>query len=142
MDASSLTGEPLPVTSKPGDYIRSGTRILKGTFKIRAEKVGGASTLGQMVDIIEKALLSKTPLEGKTDVILQWFVPAIIALAAGTAIIGRMTGLTTEASILRAVTVMVISCPCALGIAIPLARVAGISIAGKKRHSGEKLQGL
>ncbi|MBW2412204.1 MAG: cation-translocating P-type ATPase, partial [Deltaproteobacteria bacterium] len=64
--------------------------------------------------------------------ILQWFVPAIIALAAGTAIVGRMTGLTTEVSILRAVTVMVISCPCALGIAIPLARVAGISIAGKK----------
>ena len=132
VDVSSLTGEPLPISRKPGDLIRSGTRILKGTFKIKAEKVGDASTLGQMIDIIEKALLSKTPLEGKTDIILQWFVPAIIALAAGTAIIGRMAGLTTEVSILRAVTVMVISCPCALGIAIPLARVAGISIAGKK----------
>jgi heavy metal translocating P-type ATPase len=132
VDVSSLTGEPLPVTQKPGDVMRSGTRILKGTFKIKAEKVGDASTLGQMSDIIEKALLSKTPLEGKTDIILQWFVPAIIVLAAATAVIGRMAGLTTEAAILRAVTVMVISCPCALGIAIPLARVAGISIAGKK----------
>ncbi|MGD9304055.1 MAG: cation-translocating P-type ATPase [Desulfobacterales bacterium] len=132
IDESSLTGEPLPVTKKPGDAIRSGSRILKGTFKIKAEKVGNASTLGQMIDIIEKALLSKTPLEGKTDIILQWFVPAIIALAAGTALIGRLVGLTTEVSILRAVTVMVISCPCALGIAIPLARVAGISIAGKQ----------
>jgi heavy metal translocating P-type ATPase len=71
-------------------------------------------------------------LEGKTDVILQWFVPVIFALAAGTALFGRIAGLATEASVLRAVTVMVISCPCALGIAIPLARVAGISIAGKK----------
>lgn len=132
IDQSSLTGEPLPVTKKPGDAIRSGSKILKGTFKIKAQKVGDASTLGQMIDIIEKALLSKTPLEGKTDIILQWFVPVIIALAAGTAFIGRVAGLTTEASILRAVTVMVISCPCALGIAIPLARVAGISIAGKQ----------
>jgi heavy metal translocating P-type ATPase len=132
VDESSLTGEPLPVTKKPGDAMRSGAKILKGTFKIKAEKVGDASTLGQMIDIIEKALLGKTPLEGKTDIILQWFVPAIIALAAGTALIGRIAGLTMEVSILRAVTVMVISCPCALGIAIPLARVAGISIAGKK----------
>ena len=132
VDVSSLTGEPLPVTKKPGDLMRSGARILKGSFQINAEKVGEASTLGQMIDIIEKALLSKTPLEGKTDIILQWFVPAIIALAAGTAFICRMAGLTMEVSMLRAVTVMVISCPCALGIAIPLARVAGISIAGKK----------
>jgi heavy metal translocating P-type ATPase len=132
VDESALTGEPLPAIKKPDDAMRSGSRILKGTFKIKAEKVGDASTLGQMIDIIEKALLSKIPLEGKTDIILQWFVPAIIALAAGTVFIGRVVGLTTEVSILRAVTVMVISCPCALGIAIPLARVAGISIAGKQ----------
>jgi cation transport ATPase len=132
VDESSLTGEPLPITKKLGETMRSGVKILQGTFQIRAEKVGEASTLGQMIDIIEKTLLSKTPLEGKTDVILQWFVPVIFALAAGTALFGRIAGLATEASVLRAVTVMVISCPCALGIAIPLARVAGISIAGKK----------
>jgi heavy metal translocating P-type ATPase len=132
VDESSLTGEPLPIPKKPGETMRSGVNILQGTFQIKAEKVGKASTLGQMIDIIEKTLLSKTPLEGKTDVILQWFVPVIFALSAGTALFGRIAGLTSEASILRAVTVMVISCPCALGIAIPLARVAGISIAGKK----------
>ena len=132
VDESSLTGEPLPVGKKPGDSLRSGTMILQGSLHYRAEKTGDASTLGQMMAIIEKTLLAKTPLEGKTDVILQWFVPVILAMAAGTAFICLYSGLATEESMLRAVTVLVISCPCALGIAIPLARVAGISIAGKK----------
>ncbi|UCG08309.1 MAG: cation-translocating P-type ATPase [Desulfobacterales bacterium] len=132
VDESSLTGEPLPITKKAGESIRSGSKILKGALQIKAQKVGDDSTLGQMIDIIEKTLSSKTPLEGKTDIVLQWFVPIILVLAAATALVGRLAGLTTETSVLRAVTVMVISCPCALGIAIPLARVAGISIAGKK----------
>jgi heavy metal translocating P-type ATPase len=132
VDESSLTGEPLPVKKKPGDLIRSGTRIVKGTFRIRAEKVGRDATLGQMIAIMEKTLLAKTPLEGKTDAIQQWFVPVIVVLAAATAFFSRISGLSIETSILRAVTVMVISCPCALGIAIPLARAAGISIAGRK----------
>ena len=132
VDESSLTGEPLPVKKKPGDLLRSGTRIIKGDLYFKAERIGEASTLGQMMNIIEKTLLTKTPLEGKTDTILQWFVPVIIALAAGTALVCLLNGLPTGAAILRAVTVLVISCPCALGIAIPLARVAGISIAGRK----------
>jgi heavy metal translocating P-type ATPase len=132
VEESSLTGEPLPITKKPGDFIRSGARVQQGLLKIKAEKVGSDSTLGQMMEIIEKTLLTKMPIEGKTDVILQWFVPAILLLATVTGLVCRFMGLPLETSILRAVTVMVISCPCALGIAIPLARVAGISIAGKK----------
>ena len=132
VDESSLTGEPVPVTKKPGDFIRSGTRVQQGGFIIKAKKVGNDSTLGQMMQIIEKTLLTKMPIEGKTDVILQWFVPVILVLALATGMACRFMGLSLETSILRAVTVMVISCPCALGIAIPLARVAGISIAGKK----------
>ena len=132
VDESSLTGEPVPVAKKPGDFIRSGTRIQQGELKAVAEKVGNDATFGQMMQIIEKTLLTKLPIEGKTDVILQWFVPIILLLATATAIVCAASGISVEASILRAVTVMVISCPCALGIAIPLARVAGISIAGKK----------
>jgi heavy metal translocating P-type ATPase len=132
LDESSLTGEPLPVGKKPGDLLRSGSRVIKGSLWFKAEKTGEDSTLGQMMAIIEKTLLTKTPLEGKTDVILQWFVPTIIVLAAGTALVCLFNGLSTEAAMIRAVTVLVISCPCALGLAIPLARVAGISIAGKK----------
>ena len=132
VEESSLTGEPLPITRKPGDFIRSGTRVQQGSFKIKAEKIGTDSTLGQMMQIIENTLLTKMPIEGKTDIILQWFVPVILILSSATGIVCRLIGLSLETAILRAVTVMVISCPCALGIAIPLARVAGISIAGKK----------
>ncbi len=132
VDESSLTGEPLPVNKKAGDSLRSGTMVIQGSLNYRAEKTGDDTTLGQMMTIIENTLLAKTPLEGKTDVILQWFVPAILAMAVGTALICRYAGFATEEAMLRAVTVMVISCPCALGIAIPLARVAGIFIAGKK----------
>jgi heavy metal translocating P-type ATPase len=132
VDESSLTGEPSPVRKKPGETLRSGTSVIKGTFKVSAQKVGADSTLGQMIAIIENTLMTKTPLEGKTDAILQWFVPIIIALAAGTVLVCLLVGISMEEAILRAVTVLVISCPCALGIAIPLARVAGISIAGKK----------
>ena len=132
LDESSLTGEPLPIRKRPGDLVRSGTRVIKGSFSVSAQEVGANSTLGQMITIIEKTLMTKTPLEGKTDTILHWFVPIIIVLAAGTALVCLLVGISMEAAILRAVTVLVISCPCALGIAIPLARVAGISIAGKK----------
>ena len=132
VDESSLTGEPLPIRKKPGDTLHSGTSVIKGSFKVSAQKVGADSTLGQMIAIIEKTLMTKTPLEGKTDAILQWFVPIIMVLAASTALICLLAGISMEEAVLRAVTVLVISCPCALGIAIPLARVAGISIAGKK----------
>jgi heavy metal translocating P-type ATPase len=132
VEESSLTGEPVPIVRTSGDYVRSGARVHQGGFKIKAEKVGGESTLGQMIQVIEKTLLTKMPIEGKTDIILQWFVPVILVLAAATGVACRLMGLSLGASMLRAVTVMVISCPCALGIAIPLARVAGISIAGKK----------
>ncbi len=132
VEESALTGEPVPIVKKPGDFIRSGIRVQQGSFTIKAEKIGNDSTLGQMMQVIENALLTKMPIEGKTDIILQWFVPVILVLAAATGLACRLIGLPPETSILRAVTVMVISCPCALGIAIPLARAAGISIAGKK----------
>ncbi len=132
VDESALTGEPVPVRKSAGDRILSGVKVVQGSFNINAERTGADSTLGQMMDIIEKTLIAKAPLEGKTDILLQWFVPVIGVLAVGTALVCKLSGLPTEVSVLRAITVMVISCPCALGIAIPLARVAGLSIAGRK----------
>jgi heavy metal translocating P-type ATPase len=132
LDESSLTGEPLPTEKKPGDRIRSGTRVTQGVLKIKALGVGEESTLGQMIQLMEKALREKTPFEGKTEHILQWFVPLILFLALSTGIVCILIGLSFEDAMIRAVTVMVISCPCTLGIAIPMARVAGISLAGRR----------
>jgi heavy metal translocating P-type ATPase len=131
VDESSLTGEVLPINKKPGHRVRSGTQVIKGMFKVKAQVVGEDSTLGQMIKIMENALGQKTPLEGKTDRILKWFVPFILILALATGVFGIIFGLVLEESIIRSVTVLVISCPCALGVAIPLARVAGISLAGR-----------
>ena len=89
--------------------MQSGRRIISGTLKVRADKVGDDSTIGQMLDIIQKALKAKSPIEGKTDTILQWFVPVVIALAAGTAFICFLAGFSAEESMLRAITVLVVS---------------------------------
>jgi heavy metal translocating P-type ATPase len=132
MDESTLTGEAVPKNKTINDRVKSGTRVISGKIIVKAEVIGENSILGQMISIMEKALGQKTPLEGKTDMALRWFVPLILSLAAATALMGIIFGLSYEQALVRAVTVMVISCPCALGIAIPLARVAGISMAARK----------
>jgi heavy metal translocating P-type ATPase len=132
LDEASLTGEAQPIGRRGGDRVMSGAKVIQGTFKVKTEGVNEESTLGQMITIMEKALSGKTPLEGKTDRALQWFVPTILLLAVGTGLVCLLFGLSPDAAMVRAVTVMVIACPCTLGIAIPLARVAGISVAGRR----------
>ena len=132
VDESSLTGEARPVAKGRDDGLRSGVRVIQGTLRARAERMGDESTLGQMLRIIEKALREETPFEGKTNRILRWFVPFVAGTAAATGMVSLGVGLTMEEAIIRSMTVLVISCPCALGIAIPLTRLAGISMAEKK----------
>jgi heavy metal translocating P-type ATPase len=132
LDESSLTGEPFPVNKKPGDRVKSGSKVIQGMFRVKAEAVGEQSTVGQMITIMEAALGKRTPFEGKTERALQWFVPIIVTLAIGTCLVCLLSGLAADKAIIRAVTVLVIACPCTLGIAIPMARVAGISLAGRK----------
>jgi heavy metal translocating P-type ATPase len=132
VDESSLTGEAMPLNKKTGERMKSGTRVIQGVFKVKAEGVGEGSLVGQMIQIMEKALGGKTAFEGKTDLVLRWFVPVILILAAGTGAACLLFGLSLDKAMVRAVTVMVISCPCTLGVAIPLARAAGISLAGRK----------
>ncbi|MEJ2154956.1 MAG: heavy metal translocating P-type ATPase [Desulfobacteraceae bacterium] len=131
VDESAVTGESRPKSVAPGQSMTSGTRLIKGDVRLTAERVGGDALLGQMVAIIESALSRRTPLESRTDQWLSWFVPAMVGLAAATAVFGYLLGLAWEAAFIRALTVLVIACPCALGIAIPLARIAGMSAAGR-----------
>jgi P-type Cu+ transporter len=132
MDESSITGEALPVKINAGSRIKSGTRLLRGMLKIKAEGIGDESTLGQMIAIMERALGQKIPIEGKTDRILKIFVPLILLVSATAGLACFISGFSFETALIRSVTVMVIACPCALGLAIPMARVAGISLAGNK----------
>ena len=132
VDESSITGEPVPLMKKAGDRVKSGTRVIQGMLTVKAEGVGEYSLVGQMIAIMEKALGKRTLFETKTDRALQWFVPLIITLAVGTGLVCLLSGSTFNEAIIRAVTVTVISCPCTLGIAIPMARVAGIALAGKR----------
>ncbi|MFP4650203.1 MAG: heavy metal translocating P-type ATPase [Desulfobacterales bacterium] len=132
VDESSLTGEARPVTKKPGDPVSSGTRLIEGDLRVRASQVGEESTAGQLISVMEDALAKKTGVEEASDRVLKFFVPAVVILAAATGTAWYAAGLEFGESLIRAVTVLVISCPCALGVAIPLARVAGISLAGEK----------
>ena len=132
LDESSLTGEPRPVGVRTGDPVKSGARVIDGRVTARVEKVGDDTVLGQMIAIMTRSLEQKSAFEGRTDRLLRWFVPMIIALAGGTGLYCAMTGLPVNQAVVRAVTVMVISCPCALGVAIPMARLAGISLAARR----------
>lgn len=132
LDESNITGESQPREKGRGDVLLSGTRVIDGDFRVVAERVGAEGTLGQMVSLIEQTLSQKTPVENLSERYLRWFVPMIIGLAAMTAVICWYSGATAGAAMIRAVSVLVVSCPCALGVAIPLARVAGISIAAAR----------
>jgi heavy metal translocating P-type ATPase len=132
VDESSLTGEPAPMKKEKRMRLRSGSRVVQGWFKVKAEAVGRDSALGQMIDIVEKVLKEKGPVEGKVEAAIRWLVPIFLFLSLGTGITCAMMGKGFEEAFIRALTVLVISCPCAVGIAVPLARVAGISMAGSQ----------
>jgi heavy metal translocating P-type ATPase len=131
IDESTLTGEARPIHKQKGDILNSGTTVLSGSLQVSALAVGEDSLVGQLISVMEASLDQKSNMEDITDKALKYFVPAIILLAMSTAMVCLLLGFSVQHAVIRAVTVMVISCPCALGVAIPLARVAGISLAGK-----------
>jgi heavy metal translocating P-type ATPase len=131
LDESCLTGEALPVRRGVGDTVASGARVASGEIELRADGVGDDSTAGRMAAMVARALAHKSPREAQAERLLRRFVPAVVLLAAATAAALLLQGGRPEEALLRGITVLVISCPCALGLAIPLARVAGIALAGR-----------
>lgn len=132
VDESFLTGEPRPVVASCGVPVKCGSRLIDGRVIATTEQVGPATMLGQMIAIMARSLEQKGVYAGRTDRMLAWFVPIMLGLAAGTGLFAAWAGLSTDQAVVRAVTVMVVSCPCALGVAIPMARLAGTSLAGRQ----------
>jgi heavy metal translocating P-type ATPase len=127
---AALTGEARPISVRSGDRVRGGARLLSGDLTVSATTTCADSLLGQMLTVVSSALSRQSVAENRTDRLLRFFVPLVSALAAGTLVVGLLRGGSLSEALLRAITVLVISCPCALGIAIPLARVAGLALAG------------
>ena len=128
IDESMLTGEPLPIAKRPGDRVSAGTLNTTGSFVFRAERVGADTLLAQIIRLVEEAQNSEAPIARLADRVSAFFVPAVAALAAATFAAWFFFG--PEPSflyaLLNAVAVLIIACPCALGLATPVSLVTAI----------------
>lgn len=125
VDESMLTGEPAPVDVAPGSAVTAATIVHGGSLVVSAERVGSDTRLAQIARLVEDAQLGKSNAQRLADRISAVFVPIVIALAAATAIVWVATGSPVEQAITAAVAVLVIACPCALGLATPVAILVG-----------------
>lgn len=121
VNESALTGESIPVNKKTGSKVSSGTLNQSGFLKCRATRVGQDTTINQIIQLVSDASSSKAPIAKIADKVSGVFVPVVIAIAAITFIVWMVMGSGTGYSLARAISVLVISCPCALGLATPVA---------------------
>jgi P-type Cu+ transporter len=131
VDAQAMTGEPLPELKSQGAQVVSGTLVVNGQIRIRCERVGEASTIAQVADLVKSAQMGKAPIQQLVDQISRWFVPIVLGIALTTLIGWTLAGASFEFALLAAISVLVIACPCALGLATPTALVAGTGLAAK-----------
>jgi len=125
VDQSALTGESVPVEVEAGSKVAASTVNTEGYFKFRAEKVGEDTTLSQVIRMVEEAGGSKAPIARLADKIAGIFVPVVMGIAAVAFLIWMIAGYGLEFSLTTAISVLVISCPCALGLATPVAIMVG-----------------
>lgn len=125
IDASLLTGESLPVDVSAGDEVTGATVNTSGTLVVRATRVGAGTTLSRIAQVVTAAQAAKAPVQRLADRVSSVFVPTVLALAALTFLGWLVTGHNAQAAITAAVAVLVIACPCALGLATPTALLVG-----------------
>jgi len=128
VDESMLTGEPDPVRKEKDAPLSAGTTNGSSSFIMRAERVGGDTMLSQIVHMVAQAQRSRAPVQRLVDKVSAWFVPAVVAIAVVAAIIWAAVGPTPQFTyaLLVAVSVLIIACPCALGLATPMSIMVGV----------------
>ncbi|MFV1441887.1 heavy metal translocating P-type ATPase [Phaeobacter sp. JH20_36] len=147
VDESMITGEPVPVAKSMGDPVTGGTVNGSGAFHFRATRVGADTTLAQIIRMVEEAQGAKLPIQGLVDRITLWFVPAVMALALLTVIVWLLVGPSPALSfaLVAGVSVLIIACPCAMGLATPTSIMVGTGRAaemGVLFRKGDALQQL
>lgn len=121
IDESAITGESIPVYKEIGDDVISATINQEGSFKFRAEKVGNDTTLSKIIELVNEASQTKAPIARLADKISAIFVPIVIIISLVTFFVWLLLGKNIEFALNMAISVLVISCPCALGLATPMA---------------------
>ena len=143
VDEAAITGESVPVEKQAGDHVVSATVNKAGFLKCRADRVGDDTTLAQIIRLVEEASASKAPIAQLADKVAGVFVPTVMAISLVTLIVWLVSGATAEFAISTAIAVLVISCPCALGLATPVAIMVGTGVGASNGiliKTGEALQ--
>ncbi|PJI93650.1 heavy metal translocating P-type ATPase [Luteimicrobium subarcticum] len=125
VDASLLTGEPVPVDVEPGDTVTGATVNTSGSLVVRATRVGEETTLAQIGRLVTRAQTGKAPVQRLADRISAVFVPVVLVIAVGTLAVWLLAGASASDAFTAAVAVLIIACPCALGLATPTALLVG-----------------
>ncbi len=122
IDESMVTGEPIPVEKKPGDRVTGATVNGTGGLVMRAERVGSETTLARIVQMVAEAQRSRAPIQKLADMVAGYFVPTVVGIAVATALVWGLVGPEPRMAhaLINAVAVLIIACPCALGLATPM----------------------
>ena len=134
-----MTGESLPVDVAPGDRVIGGTIAVGGRLVVRATKVGLDTQLAHMVKLVEDAQNEKAGAQRLADRVASIFVPAVLVISVGTLVAWLLAGGSSEQAVRASLSVLIIACPCALGLATPTALLVA---SGRRRPPRDLLQGI